>query len=465
MSLFKAPYIVRAVSSYFPRICGIGTFARDQLRALQKHFTGETAALGVAAIDNEFGESAYHPPVDLVIDQKDPSSWERHTDLISARAYEKPNHPTVVIMQHEYGLDGDGTGTNYVKMTETLRSRGLTTLVQLHTVLENPSEHQKTVVQDLALKSSGLIVTAKRAVEILSSELYGISKERVKHIDHGIRMAKLSDREKAKAIYGLEKTFVIATPGLKSPDKGLEFAIEGFGNFVNSSLTQEQRKKMLYLVAGMYHPEFQRKESGRLYRDYEEKLEESLDGNNLRFKKVTDLTQMERADVEKNDVVFLERFLTDKELIDLYSIANGVLITPRNHQQISSGILSDTVGSGRVAIATKFTHALELLNENGEERGILVDLEGECRNVPNTEQIARALDCIVFNDKKREKIERSARARGHRMRWPNVAWELLQHIDYTLQDNERSQGRGVKFRREIPFPFEGNSQTELAANK
>jgi hypothetical protein len=58
-----------------------------------------------------------------------------------------------------------------------------------------------------------------------------------------------------------------------------------------------------------------------------------------------------------------------------------------NTEQISSGILADTIGSGRVAIATKFRYALELIYSNKTcppgmtigrfARGILVDPAGQ----------------------------------------------------------------------------------------
>ena len=137
------PYNIRIVSTYPPRKCGIGTFSRDLANALE-HFTGEVGNIRVTAIDN--GTLSYNIPVDLVIDQYIPESWDYAIKDILARANESTN-PTVIILQHEYGLDpdskgNDGQGTNFVDMSSAFTEKGLTTLVYLHTVLDEPDEHQ-----------------------------------------------------------------------------------------------------------------------------------------------------------------------------------------------------------------------------------------------------------------------------------------------------------------------------------
>ena len=142
------PYNVRIVSTYPPRRCGIATFSKNLANALS-NFTGEVGHIRVAAIDN--GNGPYNIPVDLVIDQYNPQSWTDTAKHIIKRAQEGSN-PTIVLLQHEYGLDpdkdgNDGQGTNYIEMAKAFTAAKLTTVVYLHTVLDNPDEHQKTVVQ------------------------------------------------------------------------------------------------------------------------------------------------------------------------------------------------------------------------------------------------------------------------------------------------------------------------------
>jgi len=125
--------------------------------------------------------------------------------------------------------------------------------------------------------------------------------------------------------------------------------------------------------------------------------------------------------------------------------------------------LADTLGSGRVAVATKFRYAVELIHSNKRcpeglvigrhARGILVD-PGE----PSIEQIAQALDYLVFNQKKRLLMEKQAHQRGYQMRWYNSAWALLQYIDFISEEKDRVTGRGVKFNREKTSIFQKAKQ-------
>ncbi len=447
------PYNIRIISTYPPRKCGVGTFSRDLATALA-HFTGEVGHVRVTAIDK--GNGPYRIPVDLTIDQYNPRSWADAITNILARANEAAN-PTVILLQHEYGLDpdddgNDGRGDNFVKMAKALKTRGLTTLVYLHTVLDDPDTHQKNVMQLLAQNSDGLIVTTESAVEILESDTYGIEHSKAKPIDHGIRMQHPSqfDRLQIKKEYGMENRFVVCSLGLLSPGKGIEYGIRAYGALIRESLTSEQRKRIVYVIAGKAHPEFVKAENGRPHREYQALLNKALKEAKLKSCRVKDLAN---ADFAGCDVVFLDTFLDDNTLLKLYGAINVMVLPYLNMQQISSGILADTLGSGRVAVATKFRYAVELIHSNKpcprglligrRARGILVD-PGD----PSVEQIARALDYLLFNQSKRLRMEKQAHQRGYQMRWYNSAWALLQHIDFVREEKEIVTGRGVTFSRQ-----------------
>jgi glycosyltransferase involved in cell wall biosynthesis len=453
------PYNIRIVSTYPPRRCGIGTFSRDLANALE-HFTGEVGHIRVSAIDNE--GLPYSIPVDLVIDQNNPDSWGHAIKDILARSVESTN-PTIVILQHEYGLDPSangnaGEGTNFIDMVRAFSFKGLTTLVYLHSVLDAPNAHQKMVIQELAKYSDGLIVTTESAIGILESPVYGIERSKIKHIDHGIRMQHPShyDRLAIKEMFGLKDRFLITTLGLLSPDKGLEYSIRGYGRFLQESCTEEQRKHIVYLIGGEYHPEFVKLGGGQPYRRHQEVINKVLEESKLNWCRVKELRNM---DFETYDVVFLDTFLDEKTLLRFYGATNAMVLPYLDMQQISSGVLADTLGAGRVAVATKFRYALELILSNRKcpaglvlgryTRGILVD-PGEA----SVEQIAEALDYLVFNKDKRLLMEKQAHQRGYQMRWQNTGWALLQHIEFVREDKGIITGRGITFKREKPSIFE-----------
>lgn len=452
------PYNIRMVSTFPPRRCGIGTFSRDLANALV-HFTGEVGHIRIAAIDRD-GES-YDIPVDLVIDQYNPRSWRENTGHIIYRARQTRN-PTVVLLQHEYGLDPDEEGrdcqgTNFVDMARAFKNEGLLTFVYLHTVLLKPNDHQKNVVKSLAEHSDRLLVTTDSAIDILQSS-YGIDRAKVKHIDHGIRMQNpsLYDRLAIKEELGLGNQFLVTSLGLRSPGKGVHYGVRAYGRFAEESLTEEQRKHIAYLVAGQYHPDFMKADEGRPYREYQEKLTAALNEHDLEWCEIEKLGEQNVTDC---DIVFLNNFLEESTLLDLYGATNAMVLPYLDRQQISSGILADTLGAGRVAIATKFLYALELIHPRNVEqeglvlephsRGILVD-PGES----SVEQIAQALDFLVFNKEERLAMERRAHERGHMMGWHNTAWELLQTIDYTRERRELVTGRGPDFIRQKESVFQ-----------
>ena len=461
------PYNIRIVSTYPPRRCGIGTFSRDLATALE-HLTAEVGHIRIAAIDNDSGP--YGIPVDLVIDQYNPVSWANTTKHIITRAGESTN-PTVVILQHEYGLDpdadgNDGLGTNFIDMAKAFREQGLTTLVYLHTVLHEPNDYQKQTLLQLAELTDGLIVTTESAIHILESHIYGIQHFKLKHIDHGIRMQQPSqyDRLAIKHDLGLEDRMLITTLGLMSPDKGIQYAIRAYGKFLAESCTEAQRKKIVYLIAGKCHPGFIKDDGGRPYRQYLQLLDDALRQANVRWCRTKDL---HAVDYDQHDIIFLDHFLDENTLLRFYGATNTMLLPYLNMQQISSGILADTIGAGRVAITTKSMYALELIYSNKKcppglvigryARGILVD-PGES----SVEEIAQAIDFLAFNREKRLMMERQAHERGYQMRWDNSAWALLQYIEFVKEQKEIVTGRGIKLTREKPSPLQRQKKRRIA---
>jgi len=453
MDFFMATDI-RIVSTYPPAKCGLGRFSRDLATALQVNYTGEVGAIKVAAIND--GELDYGIPVDLVIEKNNTQSWRNGTARIERIAHETKND-TVILMQHEYGLDSlvengrvtDCRGNNYVSMAEQFaKNPDLITLVYLHTVLgrNEANDHQVRTLQNLAKYSDGLVVTTKGAVDILREKPYGIPMNKLKHIDHGIRINK-GDRLKVKRDFGAEGIFLAAQLGLRSPGKGDQYVVRGVAKFVNESLTDSQRESVCCLIAGEYHPSFVAHERGVEYEAHKATIEEIFRGSNLESQEIRDIGE---ADFRKNDIVFLNNFVSDSLLKKLYCAMNVMVMPYLDMAQISSGIGADTLGSGRVPIATGFRWMREMLGEGKKkgdieitDRGIIVE-SGE----DSVLGVAQGLDYLVFNKKERLAMEASSYERGHEMRWDYVAGNLLRYVTGISKAKRNITGRGVAFERE-----------------
>jgi glycosyltransferase involved in cell wall biosynthesis len=195
-------------------------------------------------------------------------------------------------------------------------------------------------------------------------------------------------------------------------------------------------------------------------------LNGALEESKVRWCRVKGLGSANFGD---HDIIFLDEFLDENSLLKLYGATNVMILPYLNMQQISSGILADTLGAGRIAIATKFRYAVELIYSNkicpdglviGQHtRGILVD-PGE----PSIEQIAEALDYLVFNKYKRLRMEKQAHQRGYQMRWQNAAWALLQHVEFIREEKEIVTGRGIEFKREKTSHFGKKTYAEEKDN-
>jgi glycosyltransferase involved in cell wall biosynthesis len=70
------------------------------------------------------------------------------------------------------------------------------------------------------------------------------------------------------------------------------------------------------------------------------------------------------------DVVLDGRYKESADLAAEIAAAAVILLPYDSHEQVTSGVLAEAVAAGKVVIATRFPHAIELLSGGG---GILVE--------------------------------------------------------------------------------------------
>ena len=100
----------------------------------------------------------------------------------------------VCVLQHEYGIFG---GENGIYLLPLIRRLKKPLIAILHTVLKNPSYNEKVVVQEIDKRASKLVVMSKRAVEFLTDS-YGIKRDKIAIIEHGVPVFDVTDRESFK---------------------------------------------------------------------------------------------------------------------------------------------------------------------------------------------------------------------------------------------------------------------------
>lgn len=365
------------VGDHPPRKCGIATFTSDLLTAVANvHPQSHCFAVSVNDIK---GGYEYPEVVRFEIEEQDLSSYLRAADFLNI------NNVDIVCLQHEFGIFGGHAGGHILAFLRELRMPVVTTL---HTILREPRADQERVMQELISLSTRLVVMTERGRRILQ-DVYAAPPVKIDLIAHGIPDVAFVDPSDFKDQLGVEGKLVLLTFGLLSPNKGIEYVLNGLPSVL------AEFPDVVYIVLGATHPN-ELREHGEVYRLSLEIL-------------------AKKNKVEKN-VIFYNRFV-DLENLKKFIGAADVYVTPYlDEAQITSGTLSYAFGAGKAVVSTPYWHAAELL---AEDRGILVPFG-------DAQAIAREVTGLLRDDTRRHAIRKNAYRIGRDMIWSNVA-QLYTH--------------------------------------
>jgi glycosyltransferase involved in cell wall biosynthesis len=355
------------VSTYPPRRCGIATFTSDLATA--------THGREIAVLHPVGQASSYPLEVHHRI-RKD----ERADYVTTAQALNRC--VDVVSVQHEFGIWGGEDGKHVLDFVRALH---VPSVVTLHTVLRNPSPHQRAVMTELVAIAQTTVVMSRSAANLLTRN-YNVDRRRVTVIPHGVPNVPLVDSATVKPGLGVDGRDVILSFGLLGPGKGYELAIDAL------PAVAAAHPDVLYVIVGATHPNLVRTE-GEAYR-------QSLKD------------EIRRLGMERH-VRFVDRFVGRVELTQWLEAAD-VFVTPYpNMDQIVSGTLSYAMGAGRAVVSTPYTYAQELLAEG---RGVLVP-------PGSAAALADGLNAVLGDAELRAAIGRRAHAYSRRMIWSAVGAE------------------------------------------
>ena len=372
MKTIKKPSWILYVGTYPPRECGIATFTRDLAVNVDKNFTEIDSK--ILALND--GVNIYNYPENVIFQVNDTRIRE-YVDV--AKKINETDEIGVVSIQHEFGIFGGRYGERLIPFLETLTKPVVTTL---HTVLPNPSEKRKGIVQSIAERSSCLVVMADKAVEILRDD-YGLIGN-ISVIPHGVHAVPFVPSMDGKTKTQYNDRLIISSFGMMNPRKGYEHVIDALPEVV------EKFPNILYLIIGETHP-IVRKKVGEKYRNFLEK-------------------KVRRLGLEDN-VKFYNKYATLEGIIKYLKASDIYISSSVNPGQIVSGTLAYAMGCGRAVISTPFLHAKEVVTPS---RGILVELN-------NPKSFAGAILQLLSNPALRQEMGKNAYKYTRRMTWPNVA--------------------------------------------
>jgi glycosyltransferase involved in cell wall biosynthesis len=370
------PTRIAFVGNYLPRQCGIATFTTDLCNALATEY-GSSRLFAIPVNDPE---SSYQYPeqVRLELEQEDLASYERAAEFLNF------NGNDLVCVQHEYGIYGGSAGRHILTLLRKLKMPVVTTL---HTVLRDPDENQRIVLEEIARLSDRLVVMSEQAANFLR-EVYAIPIQKIDIIPHGVPDFQFMDPNYFKDRFGTEGKSVLLTFGLLSPNKGIENVIRALPAIL------AKHPNVVYIVSGVTHPHIRRRE-GERYREQLQALAAQLG-------------------VSEN-LILVNRFVSAEELVEHVGAAD-IYITPyRQEAQVVSGTLAIALGAGKAIISTPYWHAKELL---ADTRGVLVPFE-------SPEAIADAVVRLLGNDGERHAMRKRAYLHSRETIWPKTAQKYM----------------------------------------
>ena len=387
MNTTTLPQRIAFLGDYLPRLCGIATFTHDLCESVAA--AAPEADCFVGAVNDRAEGYDYPQRVRFEFLEKDLDSYRRAADFLNF------NNADILCVQHEFGIYGGPAGSHLLALLKEVRMPVVTTL---HTILRNPNPSQRQVMLELAQRSDRLVVMAQKGAEILR-DTYRVSDSKIDIIPHGIPDMPFVDSSFYKPQFGVEGRKVLFTFGLLGPGKGIEHVIEALPEIVR------RHPNVVYLVLGATHPQLVAREGER----YRLTLERLADDRGV-----------------KDHVIFYNRFVSSEDLREFIG-ATDIYLTPYlNEAQVTSGTLAYVFGAGKAVVSTPYWHAQELL-ANG--RGSLVPFRDPAA-------IATAVNDLLSDPQKLEKIQFDAYAMGREMIWSATASRYLESFQHARADRK-----------------------------
>ena len=309
------------LSSFPPTQCGLATFTA----ALRAEIAAAGHETGVVRVLERFAP-CNGPTVVQHMVHSEPGAAERSAAALNAF--------DVAVVQHEYGIYDGADGDSVVEVLDLLR---VPSIVVLHTVLVEPTRHQREVLNAIGRRASALVTMTATAHQRLIDH-YDVDDAKVVVIPHGAAGGCDGRPQRPDGRGPLMLTW-----GLLGPGKGIERVIEALPSL------RDLVPRPHYLVVGETHPKVLERD-GEAYRD--------------------GLVARARALGVSDMVTFQSRYLDVDALSSLAASADVVILPYDSHEQVTSGVLIEAVTAHRPVIATAFAHAVELLASGA---GIVVD--------------------------------------------------------------------------------------------
>ena len=362
------------MATFPPRECGIATFTKDLVTAIDKKFAPSIKSK-IIAMNNDVS-NIYNYPKSVILEIS-------HSDIqeyiAAAKKINEIEKIKLVSIQHEFGIYGGDYGCYLIDFLEILTKP---VVVTFHSVLPHPNEHLRKVVESIGQRCSGIVVMTKTGVDILRND-YDLAVP-IEVIPHGIPLIPFVSSAKEKAVMGYKNKIILSSFGMINAGKGYEYVLDALPEVI------DKFPNLLYLIIGETHPAV-RMEEGEQYRNYLE-------------------SKVKELGIQKH-VKFYNKYVKLSEIIKYLQATDVFVCSNIDPNQITSGTLAYAVGAGRAVVSTPFLHARDFITP---DIGILAEFS-------NSSSFRDALIKILSDSDYKKKLEEKAYSYTRHMTWPNTA--------------------------------------------
>ncbi len=358
---------IGVLSTYPSTQCGIATFTESWVLSMER----AGAYVGVVRIVDE-PQNQVLPVV---------HQWVTGSPAGAVEVARVLDDYDVVVVQHEFGIFGGRDGRDVLDVVALV---DVPIVVVLHTVLTEPTAHQRAVLAELCSAASALVTMTQTAKDRLVSG-WGVHPSLVTVITHGA-VANL-DPVSAHRL-ALSSPPRILTWGLLGEGKGIEWALLALAQL------RDLTPSPTYRVVGQTHPRVLERD-GEAYR------------NHLR-------TMTTELGLE-HQVRFDGAYLPGDALRRIVRDADIILLPYDSREQVTSGVLTEAVAAGKPVVSTSFPHAVELLSGGA---GLLVPQR-------DPHALAAAVRQLLTEPGRAERMAATSRGLAASLAWPTVAQRYL----------------------------------------
>lgn len=318
------------------------------------------------------------------------------TDLSGYRAaaeWVNASDIDVVSLQHEFGIFGGEAGEYILHFLDALKKPVVTTF---HTVFPEETLPYTPVQREILKRSLRVVVMNRLGIDWLK-KLFDVDESLINYLPHGAPEPLHVDPAHLRRKWQLQKRKVLLTFGLLSPGKGIDQFLDIL------SMIVPYVPDVLYVIAGLTHPEVKKRE-GEAYR---QQLQERIESLHL-----------------NDHVRFINRFFSEEELTELLTVTDLYISPYPGMTQITSGTLAYAVGLGRPIVTTPYAYARDVLRDFPD---LIIPYGAK-------QQWAEKIIKLLTDQEVHRSIEQRMQLLGRTMRWPYVGRLFFTMLQKLMND-------------------------------